>query len=122
MRVATSSSTRRLAGGAAAWPLVARAQQPATPVIGCLNSGSRDRYRPLLDAFREGLKDGGYVEDGNVKIAYRWAEGRFARLPELAADLVRKPGVPDRLDRRLSVGARGERRNLGNSGSFHWGP
>ena len=76
-------------GSAAAWPVVAGAQQPAMPVIGFLNSGSPDRYRLLLDAFRQGLKDE-YVEDRNVAIVYRWAEGRFARLPELAADLVRR--------------------------------
>jgi putative ABC transport system substrate-binding protein len=77
-------------GSAAAWPVVARAQQPAVPVVGFLNSGSQDRYRPLLDAFRQGLKDGGYVEGRNVAIETRWAEGHSARLPELAADLVRR--------------------------------
>ena len=77
-------------GSAAAWPVVARAQQPAVPVVGFLNSGSQDRYRSLLDAFRQGLKDGGYVEGRNVAIETRWAEGHSARLPELAADLVRR--------------------------------
>jgi putative tryptophan/tyrosine transport system substrate-binding protein len=78
-------------GGAAAWPIVAHAQQPAVPVIGFLNSGSLDRYRLLLDAFRQGLNDGGYVEGRNVAIESRWAQGQFARLPELAANLVRRP-------------------------------
>jgi putative ABC transport system substrate-binding protein len=77
-------------GSAAAWPVVAGAQQPAVPVVGFLNSGSQDRYRLLLDAFRQGLKDGGYVEGRNVAIESRWAEGHSARLPELAADLVRR--------------------------------
>ena len=76
--------------GVATWPFAARAQQPALPVIGFLNSGSFDRYRRLLDAFRQGLNDGGYVEDRNVAIESRWAEGQAARLPELAADLVRR--------------------------------
>jgi len=78
-------------GSAAVCPVVARAQQAAVPVIGFLNSGSLDRYRRLLDAFRQGLNDGGYVEGRNVAIDSRWAEGQFARLPEFAANLVRRP-------------------------------
>jgi putative tryptophan/tyrosine transport system substrate-binding protein len=80
-----------LAAGAATLPTasrIARAQQPAVPVIGFLNSGSLDRYRLLLDAFRQGLNDGGYVEGRNVAIESRWAEGQSARLPEQAAVLV----------------------------------
>src|SRR5215467_10264993 len=81
-----------VAGSAMTWPLAAHAQQPSMPVLGVLsaewpNAVTADRLR----AFREGLNDTGYVEGRNVKIEYRWAEGRNDRLPALAAELVRLP-------------------------------
>jgi putative tryptophan/tyrosine transport system substrate-binding protein len=77
-----------LLGGAAAWPLPARAQQAAMPVVGFLNSQSPERYMEPLRGFRQGLKDVGFVDGENVAIEYRWAENQTERLPALAAELV----------------------------------
>jgi hypothetical protein len=100
-----------LGGAASAWPLPARGQQPGMPVIGFLGSETPEAWVPRVRAFRQGLAESGFVEHQNVAIEYRWADDQPARLPALAADLVRRP-----CSRRLRCGpgrAHG-RRNAGH--------
>jgi putative ABC transport system substrate-binding protein len=88
MRIRRREFIRFLGSGVAAWPLAARAQQPAMPVIGFLNSASPEAFAPYVAGFLQGLREGGYVDGQNVKVEYRWAQGRYDHLPQLATELV----------------------------------
>jgi putative ABC transport system substrate-binding protein len=79
-----------LIGGAAAWPLTTRAQQPTMPVLGFLRNSTREGSKLLLSSLRQGLQEAGYIEGQNILIEYRFSENRFDRMPQLAADLVRR--------------------------------
>jgi len=79
-----------IGAAAAVWPLAARGQQAAMPVIGFLHGASFEGYKPMVTSFRQGLKEAGYVDGYNVAIEFRWAEGHYDQLPAMAADLVRR--------------------------------
>ena len=88
-----------LLGGTAGWPLVARAQQPAMPVIAFITGGSPDSSARLVAAFRKGLNESGTIEGQNVTVEYHWLESPYDRLPALIADLVRRQPRPPRRQR-----------------------
>jgi len=98
-------------GSVAVWPLTARAQQPALPVVGFIRDGSADASARFVAAFRKGLNETGYVEGQNVTVEYHWLEGQYDRLPALVADLVRRQvaviatsgGVPTRAAKAVTA-------------------
>ena len=79
-----------ISGAVAAWPLAARAQQPSIPVVGWLGATTPENYKSALEAFRRGLSETGFIDGNSAKIEYRWAENRYAQLPAMAADFVRR--------------------------------
>src|SRR5215469_11118313 len=81
---------KAITGSAAVWPLAARTQQPAMPVVGFINAGTADASTGRIAAFRKGLSEAGYAEGQNVMVEYHWLEGHYDRLPAVLADLVRR--------------------------------
>jgi hypothetical protein len=105
-------------GGASAWPLAAHAQKPAMPVIGFLQSSAPDMNSDYLRAFRQGLKEAGFVEGESVVIAYRWAEDEADRLPALATELVRRPVAVIGKNELVPASRRGVAKRLTFQGAF----